>query len=133
MGDILSGWKTLQCNVRTRCADPDDHAHTDLRHRLFGYALVLMIAPLWFGQYLPMVDLPQHAAQIAALKQIWAGNPLFTDVFEINWFTPYLLGYMALYVLSLAMPITVATKIVGICGTRKRSSAYRDLAAHSWR
>ena len=34
---------------------------------------------LWFGQYLPMVDLPQHAAQIAALEQIRAGNVTFTQ------------------------------------------------------
>src|SRR5689334_1021209 len=67
--------------------------------RLFWVVLVLSAAPLWFGQYLPAVDLAQHAAQVAALKQVLAGNEMFTSLFEINWFTPYLLGYLLLYAL----------------------------------
>src|SRR5688500_18356764 len=77
--------------------------------RLFGFALALSVAPLWFGSHLPMVDLPQHAGQIAAFKELMAGNELFTGPFEINWFTPYLFGYLLLYGLSLVLPITVAT------------------------
>lgn len=80
--------------------------------RLFAVALVLSIAPLWFGRYLPMIDMPQHAAQIAALQQIWSGNETFTRLFQVNWFTPYLLGYMLLYVVSLLVPITIAAKLV---------------------
>lgn len=74
--------------------------------------LVLAVAPLWIGGNLPMVDIPQHAAQIAALRELWAGNDLFERAFEINWFTPYLLGYLLLYVVALLVPITVATQIV---------------------
>lgn len=80
--------------------------------RLFAVALILAIAPLWIGRYLPMVDIPQHAAQIAALRQMWEGNETFTQLFQVNWFTPYLLGYLLLYLLSLLLPITVATQIV---------------------
>jgi len=102
-------------NTAAQVARPFASLSTTLvltNRKLFACALLLMIAPLWFGQYLPMVDLPQHAAQITALKEMWRGNPLFTDVFEINWFTPYLLGYMVLYLLSLVVPIAVATQIV---------------------
>ena len=80
--------------------------------KLFALALLLSIAPLWFGQHLPLVDLPQHAGQITALREMWNGNPTFTGAFEINWFTPYLLGYLLLYAISLLVPIAVATQIV---------------------
>ncbi len=80
--------------------------------RLFWVAALLAIAPLWFGSYLPMVDLPQHAGQITALREIWKGNPVFTQAFEINWFTPYLFGYLLLYAISLLMPVTAAAQLL---------------------
>jgi hypothetical protein len=80
--------------------------------RLFLVALALAVAPLWFGRQLPMVDLPQHAGQVVALQQMWAGNGAFLQAFEINWFTPYLLGYLLLYLASLVLPIEVATQLV---------------------
>jgi hypothetical protein len=80
--------------------------------RLFAAVLVLSLAPLWMGRYLPMIDLPQHAAQIGALREIWSGNEAMGALFRVNWFTPYLLGYLLLYALALAMPITVATQVV---------------------
>lgn len=80
--------------------------------RLFVAMLILAVAPLWIGGNLPMVDIPQHAAQIAALRELWAGNDLFVRAFEINWFTPYLLGYLLLYAVALLVPIMVATQIV---------------------
>ncbi len=80
--------------------------------RLFLAIVVLSAAPLWIGSYLPMVDMPQHAAQIAALHEIWRGNEMFTQLFEINWFTPYLLGYLLLTALAAVIPITVASQIV---------------------
>lgn len=80
--------------------------------RLFVAAVLLSIAPLWFGQNLPMVDMPQHAAQITALREIWTGNPSFIQLFQVNWFTPYLLGYMLLYVASMVMPVAVAAQLI---------------------
>jgi hypothetical protein len=79
---------------------------------LFAAALLICVAPLWSGPYLPLVDLPQHAGQVVAMREILRGNPLFGQMFEINWFTPYLLGYLLLYGLALLVPITVATKIL---------------------
>jgi hypothetical protein len=79
--------------------------------RLFAFALLCLAGPLWVGPNLPMVDMPQHAAQVAALSEMFAGNPTFTSVFEIELFTPYLLGYLLVWVLSLAVPIDVAIQI----------------------
>ena len=73
---------------------------------------MLSFAPLWVGSYLPMVDMPQHAAQITALRELWRGNEMFTQLFEINWFTPYLLGYMLLARWTLVLPMTVATQVI---------------------
>lgn len=80
--------------------------------RLFWAVLVLSVVPLWLGPYLPMVDLPQHAAQIAVLRELWGGNTALAEIFWVNWFTPYLLGYLLLYVLALVLPITIASKVI---------------------
>lgn len=80
--------------------------------RLFFGAVLLSIVPLWLGAYLPMVDLPGHAAVITALQQIAAGNSTFTESFETDWFTPYLLGYALFYLLASFLPISVTMKIV---------------------
>jgi hypothetical protein len=80
--------------------------------RLYGFALVLSIVPLWLTHYLPMVDLPGHAALITSLRELAQGNQLFRAEFQSNWFTPYLLGYGLLYAVSLVVPVAVAAKVV---------------------
>lgn len=80
--------------------------------RFFLVCLILSVVPVWVAPYLPLVDIPQHAAQVATLREILEGNPTFTAAFEINWFTPYLLGYIVLFLVSLVMPIVLATKLV---------------------
>jgi hypothetical protein len=78
----------------------------------FSAALLLAVLPLWLTDYLPLVDLPQHAAQIATLHELLRGNPFFTDEFTINWFTPYLTGYALLFLASSVLPMLIATKLV---------------------
>jgi len=80
--------------------------------KLYAVALLLSITPLWFPKYLPLADIPQQAGQIVALQQIWAGDPTFNQLFTVNWFTPYLIGYMLFYPVSLLVPVTVAAKVV---------------------
>jgi hypothetical protein len=80
--------------------------------RLFVAAVLLSIVPLWFGRYLPMVDLPGHAAVIAALQEIAAGNQLFTTAFEAHWTSPYMLAYALFYAAATVLPATVAAKLV---------------------
>src|SRR5262245_61688328 len=81
-------------------------------NRLFVVAVALSIIPLWVGRYLPLVDLPQHAAQVTALRELWSGNQSLAEIFQVNWFTPYLFGYLLLYALSGVLPITVAVKLM---------------------
>ena len=80
--------------------------------RLYAFALVLAVVPLWLGEYLPLVDLPGHLAIITALKEFLAGNAAFTSEFAVEWYAPYLTGLGLVYALSLILPITVAAKIV---------------------
>lgn len=79
---------------------------------LFLVVTLLSVVPLWIPDFLPLVDVAQHAAQVASLHEIWSDNGLFTATFEINWFTPYLGGYLLLYLVSLVLPIVLATKLV---------------------
>ena len=77
---------------------------------LFGiaFALVAVIAGTFaLFSYLPMVDLPQHAAQLSAWIHLDDPNYGFAEQFEINWRTPYLLGYL------LARPMVPLLGIVG--------------------
>ncbi len=80
--------------------------------RLFYLALLFAVTPLWIAHYLPGVDLPGQAAQAAALQEIWRENPVFIDLFEVNLFTPYLTGTTLLALLSYAMPMGIAVKLI---------------------
>ena len=80
--------------------------------RLFWVVLLLSTLPLWLTPYLPFVDVPQHAAQVASLHELLRGNPVFTSNFWINWFTPYVVGYLLLFIVSSVLPIVAATKVV---------------------
>ncbi len=85
-----------------------------------GLACAACVAPLLFARYLPMLDLPQHAAQVA----IWAhrDDPRFwpPGVYRLNAFTPYLGAYLVarLFALAVAVPaalkVTVAVALVGV-------------------
>jgi hypothetical protein len=79
---------------------------------LIGLALFLSVLPLWQTRYLPFVDVAQHAAQVTALRAVADGQPAFVELFEINWLTPYWLGYLLLFLLSLVVPILVAVKLL---------------------
>lgn len=76
---------------------------------LLAVATILL---LFSVHYLPMVDLPQHAAQVA----LWLhhDDPRFgpAELYEFNWFTPYLLGYALTRGFALLLPIPLAIKAV---------------------
>jgi hypothetical protein len=59
-----------------------------------------------------MVDLPQHAAQISLLRNLHDPAFRFAGLFRVNWFTPYLLGYLVVYVLAPLCGIVTACKLV---------------------
>lgn len=83
------------------------------RSSIVFYALVVAsVVPILGVDYLPSMDLPQHAAQIQGLREYWSGNPDYTEVFRVNWFTPYLLAYLLVYAISSVVSVQLAINIV---------------------
>ena len=66
----------------------------------------------WLVPHPPMVDLPQHAGQVATLHDLLLGQSPWAPLLRINLFTPYLLGYGAAAVLSFVMPVAAALKVM---------------------
>ena len=78
----------------------------------FWLCCALIAVPLWSVDYLPMADLPQHAAQIS----IWTRwqDPRFgyPEIYTQNWFTPYLFGYLLTFLLTPLMSVKTALTTV---------------------
>ncbi|UXZ37488.1 GtrA family protein [Cupriavidus gilardii] len=66
----------------------------------------------WLAPYPAMIDLPQHAGQVAVLRELLAGTSPWRQELRINPFTPYLLGYGAALALSWWMPVAAALKLL---------------------
>lgn len=87
-------------------------------HRLSLERMAFLVATLasalvyWIAPYPPMVDLPQHAGQIALLKSLLAGDNLWARDFQINVLTPYWGGYGLGLALASIMPIVAAVKLM---------------------
>lgn len=75
---------------------------------LLGALLSLFL--LWGFDPLPVVDLPQHAAQIALLFTIDDPGFPFHGQYQLNYFTPYLLAYLLAAAFALVLPIPLALK-----------------------
>lgn len=73
---------------------------------------VLAALPVWIPSYPPMADLPQHAAQVALLRDLQNQHFMYSALFHLNWFTPYLFGYLLIYVLTPLFGIIAACKLV---------------------
>ena len=74
--------------------------------------IVLAGATFWIAPRLPMVDMPQHAGQVALWRDLMAGSSKWQSMVYINYFTPYLLGYSLAFLLSFVMPVAAALKLV---------------------
>lgn len=79
---------------------------------LFYLVLGLFVAPIWVVDLPPFIDLPQHMAQVNAFRLLLADDPMFTQMFELNWFTPYYIPHLLLYALSSVLPLLVAAKLL---------------------
>ena len=71
----------------------------------FSALIMLAVVGFWICPHLPLVDLPQHAAQIAGLRDVLRGDFAWGHLAEVNFLTPYLLGYIPGAVLALVMPV----------------------------
>jgi hypothetical protein len=79
---------------------------------LFYLALAVVAGFICTPDFPPMVDMPQHAAQAIGLKEIWTGHYRWGSLTELNYFTPYWIGYGLLALLAFAFPIIIATKVL---------------------
>src|SRR5688500_9770201 len=78
---------------------------------LTGLTLAVGIIGVFFGfRYLPMVDLPQHAAQSSAWVHLANPEFAFGDQFELNFKTPYLLAYAIARLLAPLVGVVPALK-----------------------
>jgi hypothetical protein len=73
---------------------------------------VLAVVPVWIPSYPPMSDLPQHAAQVALLTDLHNSQFPYSTLFHLNWFTPYLFGYLLIYFMTPIFGIVAACKLV---------------------
>ena len=62
--------------------------------------------------YLPMVDLPQHAAQLAVWLRLSDPSFPYADLFNVNLGTPYLTGYVAALLLAHLVGVVAALRFV---------------------
>lgn len=72
----------------------------------------LCLLPLWALDFPPMVDLPQHAAQIAIWLNWDAPGYGYREHLAVNWWTPYLLGNALVFLLAHFMPVLAAFKVL---------------------
>ena len=76
--------------------------------RVFASMAALSLLPLLIVKYPPMVDLPQHAAQI----RLWQDLDDHADTHKLNPLTPYLATYLAGRALAEVFPIRAAMKVL---------------------
>jgi hypothetical protein len=83
-----------------------------------GFRLLFVISVIWgalifwVAPHPPMIDMPQHAGQVTLLKEMLLGQSPWTDQFQINLFTPYIIGYGLALPLSFLMPVGAALKLL---------------------
>lgn len=80
--------------------------------RLLWATVVLCASIMWLTPRLPMVDLPQHAAQIALWRDLISANSPWDGFVQTNLKTPYLVGYMLALPFAAVLPIESAIRIV---------------------
>jgi len=79
---------------------------------LFALLVIWGALIFWVAPHPPMVDFPQHAAQVTLLKELTNGTSPWADFLQVNLVTPYLIGYGLAFLLSYVMPVTAALKLL---------------------
>ncbi len=78
----------------------------------FLLACALCALPALLPTYPAMVDLPQHAAQIEAIKGVLTNSWEYAHLFNITYLTPYWLGYIFSLLLSPIVGVVWGVKLV---------------------
>jgi hypothetical protein len=79
---------------------------------LFLLTLLWGVAIIWIAPRPPLIDLPQHAGQVALWRDLLTGTSPWSDLFRLNLWTPYLIGYGLALPLSFIMPVGTAMQVV---------------------
>ena len=79
---------------------------------LFALTVAWGASIVWLAPHPPMLDLPQHAGQLALLKQLLTGESPWAHLVQVNPFTPYMLGFALALPLSFVLPVAVALKLL---------------------
>lgn len=66
----------------------------------------------FFITYPPMIDVPQHAAQVSLLDSMLRGESAFAEEYELNFLTPYLLGYGTWLIASQILGLHLALSFI---------------------
>lgn len=88
-----------------------DVSSDDLFWPAFLLCAFLTVGLLWTVKYPPLVDLPQHAAQVKLWLLMEQGTSGYSDEYEWNSFAPYLSCYFAGRLLSAVFPVPIAMKL----------------------
>ena len=83
-----------------------------MERALYGTTLVAAASLMWLAPRLPMIDLPQHAAQVALWRDLLTGQSPWSDLVHINLLTPYLIGYGLMLPFSFAFSMETVARIV---------------------
>lgn len=98
-------------SFRDHGAKPRVHPGASVRFPLFATALCVWLAcVLLVFRDLPMVDLPQHAAQLTTWLN-WR-DPSYSSGLELNLRTPYLLAYCVAFPIASVLGVVLAWKLV---------------------
>lgn len=81
-------------------------------YRLLALGIAAVVAPLWMVEHLPMVDLPQHAAQVATWQRWGSAGFDYAALWEVNPRTPYLLPNGLAYLVSHLVGVREAFRLV---------------------
>lgn len=79
---------------------------------LFALTVAWGALVFWLAPHPPMLDLPQHAAQVTLLRDLLLDQSPWAAYFHINWLTPYIIGYGLALPLAMIMPVAAALKLL---------------------
>lgn len=77
----------------------------------FALCAAAATVPLLVTGVLPMADLPEHMAQVAIWKHFADPCHRFSDIYRLNWATPYLLGYVLTRLFAGFVTVSAAVKL----------------------
>ncbi len=79
-------------------------------HLAFSACAALVVVAIWTPAALPLVDLPQHSAQLALWERMQDPSWRFADRFELDWGTPYLAYYLLGRALAAPLGVEAAVR-----------------------